>query len=459
MNYNNDFLFGIQLAYFVLGILTATFIGSVSCGIWLLLSKGAAKFYVKDAMKYMRLVLACFIVPMLPFAMYPLINRWGIMPGPHMIKSMTDVLKVVLCIWLVSVVFMTLRRLYNYILICKLCQDSIPIEDEKILEQIKAWKEELRIRRRIKVSLNSNVSSPAILYHLGYQILLPAYEMTEQEINMAVLHELVHLKHRDVFIKDLCFAVNVIHGFNPISRYIKEHVVKWAEVLCDLTTCEVGKNTFTRQEYYYGIIDLMKNAEVEMRNEAIFSLSESKSLLEFRVDKFAEANKPKQKSLRIVLYFVFVFMVVVTSFTLYVTASATNAWYEASLVGKEQEEKMLAPKELESTTYAQMFTDNEDMYVENYNFEESLDAKKQLLAGETWYIYIDKKGVKKITAHVFTESTDYMLGCVDEKGNVSYINGDGTGVQCFEGQEHPKALFIKNNGETSIELDIAVVAE
>lgn len=459
MNYNNDFLLGIQLAYFVLGILTATFIGSVACGIWLLLSKGAAKFYVKDAMKYMRLVLSCFIVPIIPFSMYPLIKKWGIVPGPYMVKSMTDTLKIVLCIWLISVVVMTLRRLYNYVLVCQICKDSIPIEDEKILEQIEVWKKALRIKRQVRVFLNSNVSSPAILYNWGYQIMLPPYEMTEREINMAVLHELVHLKHKDVFIKDVCFAVNVIHGFNPITRHIKEHVVKWAEVLCDLTTCEVGKDTFTRQEYYYGIIELMKNAEVEMRNEAVFSLSESKSLLEFRVDKFAEANKPKQKSLKIVLYFVFIFMVVVTSVTLCVTTIATNAWYEASLVVEEQEEKMMTPKELQKTTYEQMFADKDCMYVDYYNCEENLDAKKRLSAGEIWYIHIEKKGVKKVMTHIFTESTDYMLGCVDEKGNIVYINGEETRVENFEGQENIKALFIKNNGANSIEFDIAVVAE
>ncbi len=455
MNYNNDFLLGIQLAYFVLGILTATFIGSVSCGIWLLLSKGAAKFYVKDAMKYMRLVLACFIVPVIPFVLYPMIKEWGIMPGPYMVKSMTDILKIVLCIWLVSVVFMVLRRLYNYVLVCGICKYNIPVEDETVLRQFEIWKSALGIRCKINVSLNANVSSPSILYHWGYQILLPAYDMTEQEINMAVLHELVHLKHKDVWTKDACFAVNVIHGFNPITRHIKEHVVRWAEVLCDLTTCEIGRDTFTKQDYYYGIINLMENAEIEMRNEAIFSLSESKSLLEFRVDKFEEAGKPKQKKLKVVLYVVFAFMVLVTSLGMYVTTSATNAWYEASLKGNEREE-MMASKEQQIITYEELFENIDEKYVEYYDFEKSLDAKRQLSTEDIWYIHIEKEGVRRLTAHIFTNATAYMLGYVDEKGNVIYIDTQENWVQDFESKGNVKALFIKNNSMGNVEFDVAI---
>lgn len=331
MNYNNDFMLGIQLAYLVLGIMTATLIGSIGCGIWLLLSKGAAKFYVKDAMKYLRLVLACFLLPIIPFVVYPLTIRRGVIVGLYMPDLMVDIIIVAMSIWLACVMFVVGRRLYNYVLVCKVCVDSVPIEDEDVLNRIAEWKGILQIKKKVKVFLNPHISSPALLHHWGYQILLPTYEMTDREISMAILHELVHLKHEDIFVKNICFIANMIHGFNPFAKTVKENVVKWAEVLCDLTTCEIGKDQFTRQEYYYGIIELMKHAKKEIRNEAFFSITENKSMLEFRLDKFAEAQEPKQQSLRGVIYFVTFLMVAITNLVLGTTMTVANSWLESSV--------------------------------------------------------------------------------------------------------------------------------
>lgn len=331
MNYNNDLMWGIQLTYLVLGILTATLIGSIGCVIWLLLNKGAARFYVKDAMKYLRLILICFLLPIVPFVIHPLTFWQREIVGMNMPDFMVNILVVIIGIWLAFVMFVVCRRLYNYTMVCKMCVDSIPIEDEDVLKQIAEWKNVLRIKKKVKVFLNPHISSPALLYHWGYQILLPTYEMTDKEISMVILHELVHLKHNDIFVKNICFVVNMIHGFNPFAKMVKEDVVKWAEVLCDLTTCEIGKDCFTRQEYYYGIIELMKHAKREIRNEAFFSIMENKSMLEFRVDKFAEAHGPKQKSLRGVIYFVIFLMVAITNLILGTTMVVADSWIESSM--------------------------------------------------------------------------------------------------------------------------------
>lgn len=335
MNYNNDLMLGIQLVYLLLGILTATFIGSMGCGIWLLLSKGAVKFYVKDAMKYLQLVLVCFLLPIVPFVVYPMLIRQRVINGPYIEGPMVNVLLVIVGIWLAFVLFVVCRRLYNYAMVCKVCSDSIPIEDEEVLAQIAQWMEMLQIKRKVQVSLNPHISSPAILYHWGYQILLPTYEMTDKAISMVILHELVHLKHNDIFVKNICFIVNMIHGFNPFAKMVKENVVKWAEVLCDLTTCEIGKDSFTRQEYYYGIIELMQNAKREIRNEAFFSVIENKAMLEFRVEKFAEAHEPQQQSLRGVMYLVIFLMIAITNLILGTTMTVANAWLEGSLKTNE----------------------------------------------------------------------------------------------------------------------------
>lgn len=455
MSYNDNLLLGIQFAYVLLGFCTATVIGSIGFGIWLFLNKGTAKFYVRDAMKFLKLILASFLIPILPFVLFPVIKSLGGVAGTYMVKAMLNILFVVLIIWVLFVLVMFGIRVYKYVLVCKMCRDNIPIEDETIQKELVYWKEKLHIHNKVQVYMNANVSSPAILYHWGYKVLLPAMELTDEEISMAMLHELVHLKHRDLWTKDICFFIQIIHGINPFMWRMKREVIRWAEVLCDLTTCEVGKERFSRQAYYYSIRHLMQNAENEMKNDALFSLCESKSLLEFRVDMFAESNKDNQKRLKGIFRVVLILMLT-TTFLIYGAATATaNIWYEASLT--EHQEEQVEDIQWYTATCDRMMSDA--VVVDREEIDGASTIEKRVVLKKNEMIVFDLQNISGITVYIFGGNKEYIIGKIVDEKQIHYTENTGAVTQRFIVKDNEKTIFLQNPQNEELTFEICITAE
>lgn len=445
MNYNN-FLIQIQLAYLALGILTATLIGSVAYSVWLFLNKGTAKFYVKDAMKYLKLIMACFVIPVFPFLAYPILMFTGCDKSFPMSKSMVNFLMFVLFVWILFVIAILLKRLINYFRICKLCKDNIPIEDEDVVKEVEYWKQRLGIRRSVGIYMNANLSSPAILYYWGYKVLLPAYEMTQQEMCMAILHELVHLKHRDIISKDMSFTVNTLHGFNPVTRSTKEHLVRWAEVLCDIKTCEMGKEHFDKQEYYHGILHLMENNKNEDKNEAMFCLSESKSLLKFRINMFAESGKEGQRRLKSVFYLMFVFMLLVTSIVFGITTTVTSAMFEDTLVEVEEQQNMVLEKE--TTVNDILVTEGSVSVDKTMLLDNQKDMEFTLEPNEMMSFPVNVSGTKNLHVFAFFKGK-CAIGYIKKDDTIIYTIDENTGIVNIKKEMNADTVFIKNLTDTT----------
>ncbi len=455
MSYNEHTLW-IQFAYLILGILTSTFVGSVGFGIWLFLCKGTAKFHVKDAMKYLRLVIACFLVPVVPFALYPMLKIAVGFGGINMAKDTVDSFNVLLKVWIAFALLILFIRLVNYIVVCRLCGFNVPVEDELVLDEVQRWKETLHIRKRVNVYINYKVSSPAIFYHFGYVILLPAYEMDSKEMSMAVLHELVHLKHRDIWVKDLCFVINVLHIFNPLTKLLKSHIAKWAEVLCDLTVCEVGEGSFTKQEYYNSILNLMKRAEQNKHNDAMLAMFEKESLIQFRVEMFARANKQKKTALRCVFYIVLVFMIFVTFLTLNVSAQATAVWYENDLVETNGEEKMVKD-EYQTMSYEEMF---EGATVREIVLEEDGECIDDIYVIQKNEIIVLKteSGRKLRAVFTFLDGKEYVMGYFNGE-EILYMQCSDTASVSFADSTEPEWFFLKNGNSKDMEVEVSILLD
>lgn len=438
---SNTFFIQIRISYIIVGIITATLIGSVACIVWLFLNRGTAKFYVKDAMRFLKLIMACFIVPIVPFLIYPFfMNIYGYHMFP-MSKNMVKGAMVCLAIWVVSVVLVLLKRVVNYLKLCKLCRDNIPVEEEAIVMEVERWKRHLGIRRKVGIYINAHLSSPAILYYWGYKVLLPAYEMTQQEMCMAVLHELVHLRHNDIVSKDMSFVVQILHGLNPLTKKTKEHLVKWAEVLCDITTCEMGRDYFSRKDYYDCIHRLMDYAQNDIKNDAMFCLSESKSLLVFRVNMFKESTKEGQRRLKRVFNVVLIFMLLVTAIVFGITMNTTNAMFEENVV--EIEEQLYQELFLKTTMESSLLKQGRISADEVMLQEKHRDMEYTLESNGIAMYPIDVVGKEVLHLFVFTEGR-CALGYVKGDGSVFYKEQDNTLVLNLNAEEDAKKVFVKN---------------
>lgn len=82
-------------------------------------------------------------------------------------------------------------------------------------------------------------------------IVFPAFladELTDEEIQLILMHEITHAKRNDVFFKVFIEVLNALNWFNPIFYMIKHRFELWTEISCD----ECLNDSFTskiRSEY------------------------------------------------------------------------------------------------------------------------------------------------------------------------------------------------------------------
>ncbi|MCD7715347.1 MAG: M56 family metallopeptidase [Lachnospiraceae bacterium] len=118
-------------------------------------------------------------------------------------------------------------------------------------------------------------------------ILLPAEEYTEPGLRMILIHELVHYRHRDLWLKAAASLILVIGWFNPFVWLYCSLVERWTEYACDYTACGLVGDT---KEYFEVILKMAQKAGA-IRSYLSASLFENTHELVRRVSRMAEYRK------------------------------------------------------------------------------------------------------------------------------------------------------------------------
>lgn len=118
---------------------------------------------------------------------------------------------VMMLCWLVFT-YLTLQR--------KLRFGRLPAE-ERMVRILEECRDRMGVGKNITLILHKQISSPSVLGLVGPRILLPPamQELDDTELRYILLHELAHLRRRDLFVNYLLLAVQVVHWFNPVMWY------------------------------------------------------------------------------------------------------------------------------------------------------------------------------------------------------------------------------------------------
>jgi len=100
----------------------------------------------------------------------------------------------------------------------------------------------LRLRHLPRVVLSQNIESPAVFGVLRPALLLPARGMEDlspREAEHILLHELAHLKRRDLQVHAFCIALQVVYWFNPLLYLVRRQLQHLRELCCDATVAGI----------------------------------------------------------------------------------------------------------------------------------------------------------------------------------------------------------------------------
>lgn len=111
--------------------------------------------------------------------------------------------------------------------------DGRIVDNIDLLNEITELKRSLHIDLAVTVMEYPRSESPMMMGFIKPILVLPRESYTAEELHFIMKHELVHLKHGDVYFKLLFVAANALHWFNPLVWIMQKEASVDMELSCD----------------------------------------------------------------------------------------------------------------------------------------------------------------------------------------------------------------------------------
>lgn len=138
-------------------------------------------------------------------------------------------------------------------------QTSSPVDDASITDIFETCKARIGIKRNVLLLKGEIFDSPVAMGMSHPMVILPDYHFDEVELTYIFEHELIHIKHRDVWKKIIGILISCIHWFNPFAYLLKNEIERWAELACD-EELAVDKTKEQRKAYCLFILDVLEQS-------------------------------------------------------------------------------------------------------------------------------------------------------------------------------------------------------
>lgn len=139
-------------------------------------------------------------------------------------------------IWATGAGMLALRVLIATIRLQRAVNRAQFLKDERLCRIFADARRELDVHGDVRLLRTDCVTSPALMGIFHPKLLLPPHVLTNfdpRELRLIFLHELAHLRRRDVAVNWLATTLLVIHWFNPIVWLMLHRLRADREVACD----------------------------------------------------------------------------------------------------------------------------------------------------------------------------------------------------------------------------------
>lgn len=211
---------------------------------------------------------------------------------PDLVFSKTEEWSnIIFVIYLVGLLFFSCRLIISYIYSLSLKSNGLSPADERWTNCLNYAKEKLNIKRTLPIFFSAKAVTPCIIGYSKAVILIPlalSAQLSTEQAEAILLHELAHLKHYDYYINIVTQAINSILFFNPFSWLIIHKCKQYREQACDEITA-------TQQRTIALAESLAMIAENGNKSNAlVLTLKENKYKLLHRIQNLlGRDNKPK----------------------------------------------------------------------------------------------------------------------------------------------------------------------
>nr|MBO2493999.1 hypothetical protein [Clostridia bacterium] len=208
-----------------------------------------------------------------------------------------EVYQAMYYLWLIGVILLGLYMLAGNIKLWQhLKRERANVRDE-IIHILDECKSLLKIRQRVEVRYTDLVKVPVLFGLVTPKILIPnsiKQAITHSEIKHIFLHELAHLKRKDIIVNWLTNVLQVLHWFNPIIWLAFAKMCEDREVACDATVLYYLRED-EKKKYGETLINILVKGSAPVKLSGVTGIVESKSQVKRRIKMIAGFNKKQYK--------------------------------------------------------------------------------------------------------------------------------------------------------------------
>lgn len=172
-----------------------------------------------------------------------------------------------------------------------------PVTDQQILDLLEDCKMQMRVRTIVGVVVTDKVRTPALFGFVRPRILLPQgliETLGLDELHYVFLHELAHLKRRDIYLAWLVCLLQVLHWFNPLIWLAFRRMRADQEVAADALALSAAGTEESRR-YGQTIVSLLERFSRPQYLPSLAGILENPSHIERRIQmitRFRSNSRP-----------------------------------------------------------------------------------------------------------------------------------------------------------------------
>ncbi len=179
-------------------------------------------------------------------------------PAPSGEPDKTDWATVLIAVWAAGMAVFAGLALCGYMRLHRNVHRDLMPATEKLEALFDECRRELKINRRIKLCVQRCAQSPALLF--PSTVLLPAdvVEMNQQQVKLALMHELTHYRRKDHIVAMLLLVLRIVYWFNPVVHVAESMIREDIETACDHSVVK-RLNPAEKGVYARSLISMYKN--------------------------------------------------------------------------------------------------------------------------------------------------------------------------------------------------------
>ncbi|MDY5415073.1 M56 family metallopeptidase [Anaerotignum sp.] len=197
-----------------------------------------------------------------------------------------------LVLWLIggiSVLFYKVRIYYK--IRYQILDRSYEINDLMMIDAFLSCQEQVGIKTKIELRVNPFIQTPLVIGVIRPIILLPENYFRVEDLRFIFLHEMFHIKNKDLWFRYISMISLILHWYNPFIYLLNKNLLTYSEFACDESV--VSSMSKSERAKYGSVILNMAAFVPAVCNESFVTFS-SKRNLKKRLEYLIQVKKMKK---------------------------------------------------------------------------------------------------------------------------------------------------------------------